>query len=103
MRTASLGTGHWALGISHCFLVLIFLTGTASYVRAQELPTHPSQIPAAELSFTPPSPASHRVRLANGLTAYLVPDRSLPVVRARAYVRTGAAFDPKGKEGLTTL
>src|SRR5262249_2670614 len=34
---------------------------------------------------------------------YLVPDRSLPVVRARAYVRTGAAFDPKGKEGLTTL
>lgn len=89
--------------MSRAPLAVALVVALASVARAQELPAHPGSIPDAPLAFEPPAPAAHRIRLANGLTVYLVPDRTLPLVRARAYARTGASFDPKGKEGLAAL
>ena len=66
-------------------------------------PAHPSEIKAPALDFQPPGPARFRLKLANGLTAFLVPDESLPSVRMRAYIRTGTIYDPDEKEGLAGL
>ncbi len=74
----------------------------AGVALAQE-PQHPRELRFPPLDFTPPAPASFRTKLANGLTAYLVPDATLPSVRLRAYVRTGSVYDPEEKEGLASL
>lgn len=66
-------------------------------------PAHPRDLKFPELPFDPPSPDSRRLQLENGLVAYVVADPLLPVVRIRAYVRTGAAWDPEKKEGLAGL
>jgi predicted Zn-dependent peptidase len=70
---------------------------------ADEPPAHPRDLKFPELVFEPPAPEKFRVRLDNGLTAYLVPDASLPVVHVRAYVRAGGIYDPKGMEGLASV
>lgn len=41
--------------------------------------------------------------LANGLHLYLLPDRSLPLIRVYALVRTGSIYEPAGKVGLAGL
>lgn len=88
-------------------LSLLIAVGLASLLapaRAQEPePRHPRELVYPPLEFTPPSAAAHRTRLANGLTAYLVPDPLLPSVRIRAYIRTGAIYDAEEKEGLAGL
>src|SRR5439155_20335874 len=78
------------------FLALSFgaLAGATARAQDESRPRHPRQIAAPPLAFEPPSPAAHRHRLANGLTLYLLPDLTLPIVRARAYVKAGAALDP---------
>src|SRR4051812_6483592 len=41
--------------------------------------------------------------LPNGLTVITARKAELPLVAVRLVVRTGAAFDPKGKEGLASF
>lgn len=48
-------------------------------------------------------PPVERVRLANGLTLLMVPNRANPYVELRFVARAGSAVDPAGKEGLAAL
>lgn len=52
-------------------------------------------------SFDIPKPEVHT--LPNGLTVMLMVDRELPLITARAMVRTGGLFDPADKTGLAGL
>ncbi|MFN7919168.1 MAG: pitrilysin family protein [Bryobacteraceae bacterium] len=44
-----------------------------------------------------------RYTMANGMTVFLVEDHELPVVNARALIRTGDRWDPAGKNGLSDI
>lgn len=61
---------------------------------------------------TPPAPSAPRdpklpqpveKTLANGLRVIVVPKHDIPLVAARLMVKTGAAADPAGKDGLAAL
>lgn len=67
---------------------------------------------AAAQQVTPPAPSTPRdprlpqpveKTLANGLRVIVVPKHDIPLVAARLMVKTGAAADPAGKEGLAAL
>ncbi len=60
----------------------------------------PEKLSYAPLSYTPPRAADHRITLPNGVVAYLVPDRSVPLVTVQVMMRVGPDVDPAGKEGL---
>jgi len=70
---------------------------------AQRLPTHPEALRFQPLAYSPPSPADHRVTLANGIVAFVAEDRTLPLVSLTVMTRTGAYLEPEGKEGLAAL
>ena len=61
---------------------------------------HPDQLQYRPLTYQPPRAAEHRIKLKNGVIAYLVPDRSLPLVTVNVMMRIGPDLDPSGKEGL---
>jgi zinc protease len=61
---------------------------------------------------TPPAPAAPRdpklpqpveKTLANGLRVIVVPKHDIPLVAARLMIKTGAAADPAGRDGLAAL
>lgn len=60
---------------------------------------------AATMFGTPPADAVEvqRVRSPGGIEAWLVEDRSNPIITLSLSFRGGAALDPQGKEGLATL
>lgn len=70
---------------------------------AQPVPAHPRDLVFEELAFEPPDPAAHRHELSNGVVAYVVPDRTLPLVTVSVLVRTGAYLESPGKAGLAAL
>jgi predicted Zn-dependent peptidase len=45
----------------------------------------------------------HRVVLKNGIVAYIIEDRALPLVNIQAIIRAGVWLEPAGKEGLARL
>ena len=51
----------------------------------------------------PPKAATYRTKLANGSVAYLVPDRTTPLVTIHVLMRMGPQLDPAGKEGLAAM
>lgn len=61
---------------------------------------HPDQLTYRPLTYQPPRAAEYRVKLKNGVVAYLVPDRTLPLVTVNVLMRIGPDLDPPGKEGL---
>jgi zinc protease len=63
-------------------------------------PDRPEGIQYPKLDYQPPRAADYRVKLANGMAAYLAPDRSLPLVTVTVLMRVGPDLDPAGKEGL---
>lgn len=48
-------------------------------------------------------PKAERVVFENGMTAYLLPDHELPLVRIHAFIRTGSVYEPADKVGLADL
>ena len=69
-------------------------------------------LPLIAQQTTPPPPAAPREAklpqpvektLANGLRVIVVPKHDIPLVAARLMVKTGAAADPAGKDGLAEL
>jgi len=74
-------------------------TWTAT-ARAADVPERPEALKFPPLRFTPPKAAQYRVKLSNGVAAYLVPDRTLPLVTVAVIMRVGPDLDPPGKEGL---
>ena len=69
------------------FALTVVLLGGASIARAQKL-----QMPAHE-----------KVVLKNGLTVLLLEKHGVPLVNVYALVKTGAAADPAGEEGLASV
>lgn len=81
----------------------IFLTATllaASLAVAADIPDRPEKLSFPPLTYEPPNPADFRVQLKAGPVAYVVPDRTLPLVNVSLIVRTGNYLDPQGKEGV---
>ncbi|MFO1487079.1 MAG: pitrilysin family protein [Verrucomicrobiota bacterium] len=70
---------------------------------ANSLAERPEKLSFPPLKFEPPKAADYRVQLKSGPVAYVVPDRTLPLVNIGLYVRTGQYLEPAGKEGLADL
>lgn len=66
-------------------------------------PARPEQLTYPPLQYAAPKAADFRVKLANGMVAYLVPDRTQPLVQIHVLMRIGPDLDPAGKEGLADL
>lgn len=63
----------------------------------------PEELKFPALNYELASPAQYRVALKNGPVAYVIPDRTLPLVNVVVYVHTGEYLQPAGKEGLAEL
>ncbi len=83
-------------------LFLAALAGGA--LCAQAVPARPESIRFKPLAFAAPRTAAFKVRLDNGITAYLAGDpNGTPLVKLQVLIRGGAYMDPKGREGLAKL
>jgi zinc protease len=80
---------------------LMLLSGAAAV--AGEIPPRPEQLTFPSLTFNVPDPASMRVKLANGVIAYVAEDRMLPLANVVVLFRGGQYLEPTGKEGLAEL
>lgn len=78
------------------------VTSLTPGAAAGDIAARPEQLTFPPLVYSPPKAADHRVTLSNGIVAYLVPDRDLPLVTVHVLMRVGPDLDPAGKEGLTT-
>ncbi len=78
----------------------VALAATSALAADTALPSHPDQLKYPPLKYQPPRAADYRVKLANGMVAYLVSDRSIPLVTVHVLMRIGPDLDPPGKEGL---
>jgi zinc protease len=75
----------------------------AGTAKATNIPDRPEDIDFPPLKYDPPLAADYRVTLKNGTAAYMVPDRSLPLVTIHVLMRLGPDLDPPGKEGLGSI
>jgi zinc protease len=73
------------------------------FVLAQDIPDHPDKLQFKPLTFEVPKPDAIRTTLACGAAAYLIEDSSVPMVDLQIYIRGGAFWVPKGKEGLAGM
>lgn len=70
---------------------------------AADIPDRPEKLRFPPLQYEPPHPADYRVPLRAGPVAYLVPDRTLPLVNLVLYVRVGQYLEPADKLGLADM
>ena len=88
------------MNINRSLILALPVLLLAPLAKAQPVASHPEKLTFAPLSYTPPVAKDYRVVLKNGMTAFLLEDRALPLVNIQAIVRTGSWLDPSGKEGL---
>ena len=81
----------------------VTLAASASLAFAQPIPAKPDLLKFADVAYTPPKAADHRVVLKNGMVVYVVEDPTLPLVNLALTVRTGSYLEPAGKEGLAAF
>ncbi|TNE47982.1 MAG: insulinase family protein [Deltaproteobacteria bacterium] len=83
--------------------LLAEIQNTTSVVRPlpKGLQRHPKFLKFKPLKFVPPRPSI--IKLANGITVYLLQDRELPLVDMFALVKTGRLYDPLDKIGLAEI
>jgi zinc protease len=81
-------------------LAAVAVAGPWSFVGAQDIPDRPEKLRFPPLTYEPPRPSEFRVQLKAGPVAYVVPDRTLPLVNITVLVRCGTYLDPVGKEGV---
>ncbi len=88
-------------------LILVALClGPAASAGAQgsaEIVAHPSELTYGSLDFELPDADAFRRELAGGVPAYLVPDRSLPLVDIAVRFRIGSWLEPVEQTGLASL
>ena len=89
-----------ATGLAALALAATVVSPLAPVGRAADIAARPEQLTFPPLTFNPPRAADDRVTLGNGIVAYLVPDRELPLVTVNVLMRIGPDLDPQGKEGL---
>ena len=101
IHTKTRRTGRARLGTALLALTaLTALVAPEARAAGDALPARPEQIQFPPLRYDPPRAAQYRVKLKNGMIAYLVPDRTLPLVNVHVLMRLGPDLDPAGKEGL---
>jgi len=83
--------------------VALVVFAAAASVLASDIPPRPEQLPFPPLTYTVPDGQALRVRLANGIPAYVAEDRLLPLITVQVYFRGGQYLEPAGKEGLAAL
>lgn len=86
--------------------LLAFAAGLAcaSPMPAQAIPDRPEKLVFKPVQFSVPKAKEHRVKLRNGITAYLVPDlNGQPLVSFDVFLKAGRWLDPAGKEGTAQL
>ena len=89
-------------GLLATLLVAATLATSARRAVASDLPARPEQLKYPPLKYAPPKAAEYRVKLANGIAAYLAPDKTIPLVTVTVLMRVGPDLDPVGKEGLAS-
>ncbi len=76
----------------------------ASPAAAQAIPDRPEKLAFKPVQFTVPKAKDARVKLKNGITAYLVPDpNGQPLVTFTVVLKAGQWLDAPGKEGAAQL
>lgn len=88
---------------SHRLVTFAVVILSAAATFAAEIPPRPEQLTFPPLAFNVPDAASMRVKLANGVTAYVAEDKMLPLVNVVVLFRGGKYLEPAGKEGLAEL
>ncbi|MBP7935526.1 MAG: insulinase family protein [Phycisphaerae bacterium] len=81
----------------------LMAVGCSTAVTRITIPNRPEKLTYPPLVYHPPTPADYRVPLAAGPVAYLVPDRSRPLITVQVLVRAPAYAVPAGKEPLNSL
>jgi predicted Zn-dependent peptidase len=89
-------------GLLSALLVAATLATSTPPADAADLPARPEQLKYPPLKYAPPKAADYRVKLANGIAAYLAPDKAIPLVTVTVLMRVGPDLDPAGKEGLAS-
>jgi predicted Zn-dependent peptidase len=84
-------------------LAALFAAAALGQGAATMIVSRPEKLKFPPLTWNPPDPAAHRVTLASGPVAYLVPDSELPLVNIVILIRTGQWVTPAGKEGVEDL
>ena len=85
---------------------VVLCLGPAASAGAQgsvEIVAHPSELTYGPLDFELPDADGFRRELAGGVPAYLVPDRSLPLVDVTVRFRIGSWLEPVEQTGLASL
>lgn len=85
---------------------MIWVAGAAlslSGAFAQSIPERPEGLAYGPLQFDVPAAAQFRHELPGGVVAYVVPDRSLPLVNVVLNLRTGSFREPAAKPGLASM
>jgi zinc protease len=90
------------VGVS-CALLALLAAQPAGPSAAESLAAHPDALKYPAFTYVPPKAAQYRVKLSNGMVAYLVPDRGTPLVTVHVLMRCGPQLDPAGKEGLAAM
>ena len=75
----------------------------ASNAFAQAIPPSPDKLQFAPITYDPPDARQHRVVLKNGVIAFVIEDRSLPLVNIQVIDRAGTWLEPADKAGLARL
>lgn len=83
--------------------VAFVVLAAAASAFAGDIPPRPEQLQFPPLTYAVPDGQALRVRLANGIPAYVAADRLLPLVTVQVYFRGGQYLEPPGKEGLARL
>lgn len=84
------------------FVIALLVAGTA---LAQSIPDRPEKLTFPPLKFDTPRVKDYKVKLKNGIPAYVAQTgkEGTPLVRVTVSWRGGSYMDPKGKEGLAAL
>jgi zinc protease len=83
-------------------VLALFLAAACSTTAANRPVKHPAQIKTPPLKRIQPV-KPERFELNNGLVVYLVADRELPMIDARALIRVGSRWEPADKVGLAGI
>lgn len=84
-------------------IALAALVG-ATTLSAQAIPDRPEKISVKPITFQVPKVKDARIKLKNGITAFLVPDPAgQPLVNLTLIIKGGTYLDPAGKEGTGAL
>jgi len=76
----------------------------ATTLSAQAIPDRPEKIAVKPITFQVPKAKDSRIKLKNGITAFLVPDAAgQPLVNLTLVIKGGTYLDPIGKEGTGAL